>query len=75
MIAPAMMSGQPDPIIAINTAATMVKTFTIASFRVDSQIARIDATKANQSIRTVSIHRQSKRCHASHQRWRRRAAF
>jgi hypothetical protein len=31
--------------------------------------------KTNQSIRAVPIHAQSKRCHASHQRWRRRAAF
>jgi hypothetical protein len=32
MIAPAMMSGQPDLAIAIKTAATTVRTFSIASF-------------------------------------------
>jgi len=42
MIAPAMMSGQPDSVIAINTAATTVKTFRIASFCVESQIARTE---------------------------------
>jgi hypothetical protein len=50
MIAPAMMSGQPDPVITINTAAITVRTFSIASLRVESQIARIDASPPRKPI-------------------------
>ena len=44
MTPPAMMSGQPDPVIEMNTADTTVRTLSIASFRSESQMARIDAS-------------------------------
>jgi hypothetical protein len=57
MIPPAMMSGQPEFVITMKMAATAVRTFSIASFRVDSQIDRIDASprRKRTSIGSVRV--------------------
>lgn len=62
----------------MNTAATTVRTFSIASFRVDSQIARIEASPPRKRISRYAQYPftvNASAADASHQRWRRRAAF
>jgi hypothetical protein len=66
MIPPAMMSGQPEFVITMKMAATAVRTFSIASFRVVSQIARIDASPR----RKRTIDRRSTRSRSRAQRAR-----